>query len=275
LIRQQDSIRYVYSMYYAGIDAGSVFTKVAILDDEGTVTYAIRPSGRNYQDSIRSALNDALTRRQTSINDIRIFVTTGYGASAANFPNKYMSDITCMAKGVSFLFPNAKTFVEVGGQVSKVVRIAHGGGVIKFVSGDRCAGGSGRFLQVVSMILNLSFEEMCRLSLEPGKRIKFSTSCAVFAETEVISRIAEGATPEEILAGIRESIANRITNMANRVNAEEDCVVCGGGAKDIGLVKMVEEKLGLNLFVPFEPLICGAIGAAAIGKEICLESEEE
>jgi len=255
-------------MYYVGIDAGSVFTKVVVMDEEGIVSYDIRPSGRNYRDSIMFSLEDALSKAGVNKDQIYEVTVTGHGGEASPVAGEYASDISCMAKGVGFLFPQARTLIEIGGQVSKVVSISNGR-VVRFVAGDRCAGGSGRFLQVLSKILDLSFEEMSKRALNPVKRIKFSTGCAVFTETEVISRIAEGSRIDEIIAGVRESMANKIISMANRIGIEKECVVCGGGAKDIGLVKTMEEKLGINLFVPFEPIICGALGAALLSRDKC------
>ncbi len=257
-------------MYYVGLDIGAMFTKAAVIDERGLKAYSVVRSGDNYQEAVRTALREAFEKGNVPGKEpAAVTGITGFGSSAVAFQDTravYENDINCVVLGVSYLFPGARTAIEVGAQVSKVMKISDQGKLLNFAVGDRCAGGSGRFLQVMARVLAINFEDIGRLSLNAKNKMKFTTSCAVFTESEAISRIAEGALPEDILAGVHEAMAGKITSLLQRVKLEEECVFCGGGAKDMGLVKVLEEKMGIKLFVPEEPLICGAIGAAVIAR---------
>lgn len=253
--------------YTAGFDIGSVFAKVVIMNDGTIASYSIVPSGRNYRDAAQKALEEALEKAGLSFKDISLMLATGYGASLVPYPTQQASELSCQGKGINYLFPPARTIIEVGGQASKVVKVSKEGRVTDFAVSERCAAGSGRFLQVIARVLGIDIEVIGELSLKATNKVKFSTSCAVFAETETISRVAEGAKKEDILAGVHEAMASKILNLLQRVRPEGDCALTGGGAKDVGLVTAVEEKIEAKLLVPPEPLISGALGAALLAEE--------
>jgi len=255
-------------VYYAvGIDIGSAFSKALILAGTKKVSYHIIPSGGNYKDTAVKVLSEALAKAGLSLKDIKYTAATGYGASSVTSRNEAVSDITCQGRGAFHLFPSARTVIDIGGQFSRVSRVDEEGRVTGFLLSEKCAAGSGRFLQVISRVLQVDLEEIGELSCRSKKRIDFNTGCAVFAETEAVSRVAEGALKEDILAGVHRALAAKIQALVERVGLRQDCTLIGGGAKDIGLVKSIEEKLGLGLLVPEEPQIVAALGAALIAGE--------
>ena len=250
----------------AGIDIGSVFSKALLMEGGKVLSFHSIPSGGNYRIAAEEALAQALDKAEVSPQDIACIATTGYGA--ALFPsNLRLTDISCEGKGIHYLFPSARTVIDIGGQFTKVTGIDEEGNPVGFATSERCAAGSGRFLQLIARVLQIDFKDIGPLSLQAKGEVKFTTNCAVFVESEVISRIAEGATKEDILAGVHEALAAKILSLVDRVGLKRDCVITGGGAKDIGLVKSLEEKLGFDLLVPEEPQITAALGAALIAWE--------
>ena len=253
-------------IYTAGIDIGSVFTKVVIWGD-GLIASHTLPSGGDYKLTANKALKGALAKAGKSAEDIAYTVATGYGAANVPSADETITEISCQAKGVSHLFPSARTAIDIGGQFTRVFKVDGRGRATAFVLSEKCAAGSGRFLQVIARVLQIDVGEIGALSLKSQKRVDFNTGCAVFAESEAISRIAEGAAREDILAGIHRAMAAKTSNLVQRVGLEPDCAIIGGGARDIGLVRSIEETLELSLLVPEEPQIVSALGAALIARE--------
>jgi len=253
--------------YFAGIDIGSAFSKAVVVTGSELVSYYIIPSGGNYKLAADEVAGRALSEAKLSFNDIAYVVATGYGAANVAFSNQVATDIACQSRGVYNLFPSARTVIDIGGQFSRVFKVGEGGRATAFVLSEKCAGGSGRFLQVIARVLQIDLKEIGQLSLKSKNKLDFNTGCAVFAESEAISRIAEGASKEDILAGVHRALAAKVQNLVERVGLEPDCALIGGGAKDIGLVRSIEEGLGLSLLVPEEPQIVAALGAALIAKE--------
>jgi len=253
--------------YFAGIDIGSAFSKAVVVAGSELVSYYIIPSGGNYKLAADEVAGRALSEAKLSFNDIAYVVATGYGAANVAFSNQVATDIACQSRGVYNLFPSARTVIDIGGQFSRVFKVGEGGRATAFVLSEKCAGGSGRFLQVIARVLQIDLKEIGQLSLKSKNKLAFNTGCAVFAESEAISRIAEGASKEDILAGVHRALAAKVQNLVERVGLEPDCALIGGGAKDIGLVRSIEEGLGLSLLVPEEPQIVAALGAALIAKE--------
>jgi len=253
--------------YVVGIDIGSVFSKALILAEAKVVSYHILPSGGNYKDTARKVLSETLGKAGLSLHDIEYKVATGYGASSVLSSDEAISDISCQGRGVSHLFPSVRTVIDIGGQFSRVSRVDERGKVTAFLLSEKCAAGSGRFLQVIARVLQVDLKEIGELSLKSQKIIDFNTGCAVFAETEAVSRVAEGATKEDILAGVHRALAAKIHALVERVGLKQDYALIGGGAKDIGLVKSIEEELGFSFLVPEEPQIVAALGAALRANE--------
>lgn len=255
--------------YYAGIDSGSTSTNAAILDEKkNLIAFATVPTGAKVAESARKALEEALKKGGMDREDIRKIVTTGYGRARIDFRTKDVTEITCHAKGAYFLNPNVRTIIDIGGQDSKVIRLDAKGNVIDFVMNDKCAAGTGRFIEMMAQSLQLSLEEMSAYGLNWKEDIAISSMCSVFAQSEVVSLIAADKKLEDIVHGIHNSIASKVVSLGRRGKLEREFMMTGGVARNIGVVRAMEEKLGAEIIVPKEPDICGALGAALIALEI-------
>jgi len=201
-------------------------------------------------------------------------VATGYGRINVPFADKQITEISCHARGVACLLPEARTVIDIGGQDSKGIKLKEGRAV-DFVMNDKCAAGTGRFLEVTAEGLGVKLEDMGRLSLQAKNKVEIGSTCTVFAAQEVVAKLAEGVPLTDIIAGLHEAIAARIYSMVGRLKIEREVALTGGGAKNIGLVKALEAKLGFPVLLPPEPLLTGAIGAALLGKDIVREAEEK
>ena len=254
-------------VYVAGIDIGSAFSKAVVMAKNEIISYHVMPSGGNYKLTAEEVAGEALAKAKLSLKDLGYTVATGYGAANVSFSNQAASDISCLARGVFYLFPTTRTAIDIGGQFTRVLKLDERGKATAFLLSEKCAAGSGRFLQIVARVLQIDLKDIGELSLKSRNRVDFNTGCAVFAESEAISRIAEGAAKEGILAGLHRTLAAKIQTMVERLGIVPDCAVVGGGAKDIGLVKSIEERLACSLLLPEEPQIVAALGAALIAGE--------
>jgi predicted CoA-substrate-specific enzyme activase len=194
-------------------------------------------------------------------------VATGYGRINVPFADKQITEITCHARGIRALFLTARTVIDIGGQDSKGIKLDAGGKVINFVMNDKCAAGTGRFLEVIADSLGIPLAEMGDLSLTAREAVPISNTCTVFAEHEVTSRLAEGVGIPEIVAGLHAAIAKRVVNLVRTLGLQKDVAVTGGGAEDAGLVRAVSEALGLEVLVPEKPRLTAALGAACLAEE--------
>jgi (R)-2-hydroxyacyl-CoA dehydratese activating ATPase len=252
--------------FFAGIDIGSTMTKVAIMGD-GLVASVIGPTGPEHRRLAHRVMEEALTGARLQFTDLSYIVATGYGRINVPFADKQVTEITCHAKGLHSLLPTAKTVVDIGGQDSKGIKLKNGK-VAGFVMNDKCAAGTGRFLEVIAEALGVPLDALGELSLSAQKATTISNTCTVFAEQEVVSQLANGEPVENLIAGIHEAIATRIYAMVSKLKIEPDVAITGGGAKNIGLVRALEARFGCRVLVPPEPLLTGAIGAALVGKEL-------
>jgi len=243
--------------------------------DGSILSHHLIPSGGNYKRAAEKVIEGALQKAGLSLEGLGLVVATGYGAANVAFAAQQATELACQGRGINHLFPQARTIIDVGGQASKIIKVDARGRVTDFAISEKCAAGSGRFLQVIARVLGVNLEDIGPLSLKSSDGVKFSTSCAVFAESEAISRITEGARKEDILAGVHHAIAAKILNLVQRVGLERECAITGGGAKDVGLVKRVEERLGMQLLVPQEPQITAALGAALVARERSSEQPGE
>ncbi|MEA2085965.1 MAG: acyl-CoA dehydratase activase [Chloroflexota bacterium] len=254
-------------VHVAGVDIGAAFSKVVVFDGNKVISYYIAPSSGSYRDTAEKVVAEALAKVGLSAGDIAFTMATGYGAANVAARDGVASNISCQGRGASYLFPSVRTVIDVGGQLTKVLKLDDEGRVRAFLQSERCAAGSGKVLQVIARVLQVDLEEIGALSLKSRKRIDFNTGCAVFAETEAVSRVAEGAAKEDILAGLHRALAAKIQTLVERVRLEPDCALVGGAARDTGLVRSIEEIMGLKLLVPEEPRIVAALGAALIAEE--------
>jgi predicted CoA-substrate-specific enzyme activase len=252
--------------YFAGVDIGSTMTKVAIVGG-GKEFSLIGPTGPEHRKLANRVMEKALREVGISIGDLTVIVATGYGRINVPFADRQVTEITCHAKGLSSLLPSVRTVVDIGGQDSKGIRIENGK-VVDFVMNDKCAAGTGRFLEIIAEALGVPLEKLGELSLAAEKPSVIGNMCTVFAEQEVISQLAAGEPVPNLIAGIHQAVAGRIFALVNKLKIKPDVAITGGGAKNIGLVKALESRFGCPVLVPPEPLITGALGAALIGREM-------
>jgi predicted CoA-substrate-specific enzyme activase len=255
-------------VHVLGIDIGSAFSKGIILHDKEILAAYDTMSGGDYgktADLVRKAL---LSQADLSLKDITYAVATGHGSKKATYADAVRSDISCHGKGTAFFFPAVKTVIDVGDLYSKVIRIDEKGNQQKFLLSGKCAGGSGRILQVIAKVLQADIMELGPLSLKSKKRVDFNTGCAVFAESEAVSRIAEGIAREDLLAGIHRALAAQLRSLAERIGIEREIALVGGGARDVGLVSAMQEIMEAEIRVPEKPHMTAAVGAAMIAQEI-------
>jgi predicted CoA-substrate-specific enzyme activase len=252
----------------AGVDVGALSTDTVILDgDNEILAYSIVNTGASSQQAAQRSYAQALALADLAESDVSYVISTGYGRRMVPFADAQVTEITCHARGAHFLFPETHTVIDIGGQDSKVIRVGPSGRVLDFVMNDKCAAGTGRFLEVMAKALEIKLEEMGERSLQAKHPVTISSTCTVFAESEVVSRIAEGRATDDIVAGLHVAIANRISAMLKRVGVQEQTTMSGGVAKNMGVVRAIEEKIGTRLNIYQEPQIVGALGAALISLE--------
>jgi len=253
--------------YFAGVDIGSTMTKVVIVDSEDAMhARVIGPTGAEHRRLANKVMEDALAESGLQFDAIEFVVATGYGRFNVPFADREMTELTCHARGVLSQFPGAKTIIDIGGQDAKGLKLTNGK-LVDFVMNDKCAAGTGRFLEVIADTFGLRFEDLGEMSMESTQVIPITSTCTVFAQQEVVSRLSEGVQVQDILAGLNDAIADRTTNMVRRLRVEPDVVFTGGVAMNLGVVAALKKKLGQEVLVPAQPLLSGALGAALLGRE--------
>ena len=254
---------------YVGIDSGSTSTDVVILDaQKQIVAQVILPTGAGAAAGADRALEEALRQAGLSREELTATVTTGYGRTAIQCGDKSITEITCHAKGAFFLNPAVRTIIDIGGQDSKVIRIDDTGNVTNFVMNDKCAAGTGRFLELMARTLELSLEDMSTMGLTWKEDITISSMCTVFAESEVVSLIAQDKTAADIIHGLNESVASKTCALVKRVGGEGAYMMTGGVSKNRGVVDAIERRLGVQLCISEKAQLNGALGAALFAMEL-------
>ncbi len=262
--------------YAAGVDSGSTSTDAVILDrGRRIIGSAILPTGSGAASGAKKALDAALTQAGLSLSDLDTIVTTGYGRETIGVSDTSVTEITCHAKGAHFLYPKARTVIDIGGQDSKVIRIDEAGAVINFVMNDKCAAGTGRFLDMMARTMELDLSDMSEMGLHWKNEVAISSMCTVFAESEVVSLIAQNTPAEDIIHGLNLAVAGKTVSLVHRLGGESSYIMTGGVAQNKGVVKALEEKLGESIYVSEDAQLCGAIGAALIAIEEGKQSAEE
>ena len=255
--------------YFAGIDSGSTSTDVVILDRESNIiAEIIMPTGAGAANGAERALEAALSQASLAREDIDAVVTTGYGRTAINDGDKSITEITCHARGAHYLDPDVRIVVDIGGQDSKVIRLNEDGTVKNFVMNDKCAAGTGRFLEMMAKTMEMSLEELSKRGLSYDEDITISSMCTVFAESEVVSLVAQNKKTDDIVHGLNKAVASKTASLAKRVGGEGKYMMTGGVAKNEGLVKVLEERLGAPLEISEKSQLCGALGAALFALDM-------
>jgi predicted CoA-substrate-specific enzyme activase len=263
-----------------GIDVGSRSAKCAILDDGQLLTYSEIETG---PDSVRTAYAavDAAVHRRTgrwgeyrlrlpdtstdhlTIEDMDYIVATGYGRAVVPFAQASVTEISCHGRGAHWFVPGVSTILDMGGQDCKAIRVNERGEVTNFAMNDKCAGGTGRFMEIIAEVLKIPLFEIGELSLTSTRDIPFSKTCAVYARSEAIAFLRQGEVKADILNGLHESISKRVLALLRAVGIRDKFVITGGIARNVGVVARIGEKLGgIEVNIPPEPMIAGAVGAA-------------
>ncbi|HRR69571.1 MAG TPA: acyl-CoA dehydratase activase, partial [Desulfomonilia bacterium] len=251
-------------MRTAGIDIGSISTKAAVLEDGAILGTKVGFTGYNAGAAGRKMFDEILDSLGIEESSISRIVSTGYGRNSVDFAHKSMTEIICHGAGAHFLNPQIRTVVDVGGQDSKALILDASGRVSDFVMNDKCAAGTGRFLEVMARALEVDLDEFGELSLHSENPSKISSICTVFAESEVISLISKGEPRENIIAGIHESVASRVYAMSQRLAVKPPLMMSGGVAKNIGVVRALEKRFSSPIEVTEYAQVNGAIGAAVL-----------
>lgn len=251
------------TMYVMGVDSGSTSTNAVILDqNKKLIAFSVIRTGAKAGESAAKILDDVLEKAGLKREDISWIVSTGYGRVSIPYADENVTEISCHGRGAHYFNPNIRTILDIGGQDSKGIRLNEKGEVVDFVMNDKCAAGTGRFLEMIAKSLEVSLDELGPIALKSTEQIEITSMCSVFAESEVISLIANNKEKSDIAWGICRAIANKAFSLLKRVGPEEEFMMTGGVAKNPGVVKAVEEKLGAKLYICPEPEIVGAAGAA-------------
>ncbi len=249
-------------MYTMGLDIGSTASKGVVLKDgKEIIAAAVVPfgTGTSGPEKVRKELMD-----MTNLNreDLEKVVVTGYGRMNYEDADKQISELSCHAKGTSFLVEGVRTIIDIGGQDAKALVLDQSGTLQNFVMNDKCAAGTGRFLDVMAKVLETEVSKLGSISAKSQKEVSISSTCTVFAESEVISHLSAGEATEDIVAGIHTSVAKRVSSLAKRVGIKDKVVMVGGVARNEGVVRAMETALGMEVIVPENAQLTGALGAA-------------
>ncbi len=249
--------------YAAGVDVGSTQTKAVIIDEgRKIVGRSLIDTGANVIKAAESAYVEALEAGDVGEREVEFIVGTGYGRYRVTFGNTQVTEISCHGRGAVHLFPNTRTVVDMGGQDTKAISVSPTGEITDFCMNDKCAAGTGRFLGAAAAALDIPLDDLGPISLQSDRPIKISTTCTVFAESEVLAWIGKGKKIEDILWGVHKSIASRSAGLMRRVGIEDEITFTGGVSLNQGMVKALEERLGKRLNISDDCHYMGALGAA-------------
>lgn len=264
------------SKYTMGIDIGSTASKAVIIKDgKEIVAKSVISVGTGTTGPAR-VIKDTLQQIGfESIEQLDGAVATGYGRNSIEEVPTQMSELSCHAKGAHFLFPKVSTIIDIGGQDSKALKIGDNGMLENFVMNDKCAAGTGRFLDVIAKVLELRLEDLEKLDEESKVDVAISSTCTVFAESEVISQLAKGTKVEDIIKGIHTAIASRVGSLAKRVGIKDQVIMTGGVALNKGMVRALEKNIGFKIHTSEYCQLNGAIGAALFAYQKCMMNENK
>ncbi|MFQ5552100.1 MAG: acyl-CoA dehydratase activase, partial [Gemmatimonadales bacterium] len=261
--------------YAGGVDVGSTQTKAVIVDENrAIVARALTDTGANVIRAAESAFREALADGDLREEEVEYVVGTGYGRYKVTFGNKQVTEISCHGRGAVHMFPETRTVIDMGGQDTKAISVAPSGEILDFCMNDKCAAGTGRFLGAAAAALEMPLDHLGPRALQGVRPVKISTTCTVFAESEVLSWLGRGKKIEDILLGVHQSIAARSAGLARRVGVTEQVTFTGGVAKNLAMVQTLNQRLGLEVNVSGESHYMGALGAALFALDQILVSRE-
>ena len=259
-------------MYTMGVDVGSASSKVVILEDGIRVVVEKVVQLRTGSSGPQRVLDEALEESGLRIEDMTKIVATGYGRFSFEQADRQVSEISCHAKGIYHLVPSARTIIDIGGQDAKAIKLDERGGVSQFFMNDKCAAGTGRFIEVMARVLEVSINEMQDYDAKATEPAPISSTCTVFAESEVISQLSQGTAKENIIAGVHASVAVKACGLAHRGGVTPDVVMSGGVAQNAGVVRAISRELKQDVIVAPHPQVAGALGAALFAYEDALKA---
>lgn len=249
-----------------GIDEGSLATKALILKDDQILAWSVKPTDISRK-SITGVLDDVLNRTGLRLNEIKNIISTGIGKKEVGYATGTLSEVSCAVRGAAFLFPGVRTVVDIGGQNCRAIRCDGDGEVIGFALNDKCAAGTGIFLTSMAKALEVDIGEMGQLSRQSTMEVNITSMCVVFAESEVVTLIHRSVPKADIIRGLHKSIAMRVNGLVHSVGLESRAALVGGVAKNAGVVSCLEDLFKQKVFVPGEPQLVCALGAAAAARE--------
>ena len=257
-------------MILAGCDIGSLTAKAVIVERGKVLSYALIRAKTRPEDSANEVMQMALDRADLTMDEIGYIVGTGYGREQVPFADSVESEISCHAKGAFQVMPSARMVIDIGGQDAKATRLDDSGAVARYIYNDKCASGTGRFLEVMAEALEVPLEDLDSLAAKSTEKLTISNQCVIFAETEVISLVNEGKGTSDILNALHHSLAKRVASLAKSIEVKEDVVMTGGVAKNAGVFNALSEALNVNMksLDGADPQIMGALGAALFAQEI-------
>lgn len=254
-------------MITAGVDIGSRSIEVVLVDNGQMIATVTANSGSAPTENARKAFDEALQQAGVERRDLAQVVATGYGRNYFSGADGVSSEILCHARGVACLYPLARTVIDIGGQDSKMIGLDAGGRVKDFVMNDRCAAGTGKFIEMVGLMLDVALADMGTLTDRSPDACAISSMCAVFAESEIIGLIQSGTPVDVVLRGVFRSVARRTLAMTGKIGLQQEVVFTGGVARNAGVVRAIEAETGITLHIPPDPQVTGALGAALMAAE--------
>ena len=254
--------------YVAGVDVGSTQTKAVIVDERGAIVgRALADMETSMTTVAQDAFRAALENAGVGEGDVAYVVGTGYGRYNVRFGREQVTEISCHARGAVTLFPGTRTVIDIGGQDTKAIRVGPEGNVLNFTMNDKCAAGTGRFLGAASFALEMPLSALGPLALTATNPVRITTTCTVFAESEIISHLAKGVLPEDVLMGVHQAITSRCVSLARRVGVEAEVTFTGGVSRNVAMVRLLADELGTAVNVSEDAHFCGALGAALFAHD--------
>ncbi len=261
--------------YYAGVDVGSTQTKAVVIDETKTIRgRSLIDTGADVTKAAEEAFRIAYEDMDIGAEDVGYVIGTGYGRYRVTFGDKQVTEISCHGRGAAHMFPDTRTVLDMGGQDSKAISVLPSGEIKDFCMNDKCAAGTGRFLGAAAKALEISLGDLGPMALNSDKPVRISTTCTVFAEAEVLSWLGKGKTVEDILWGVHQSIAARTFGLLRRVGIDDEITFTGGVARNIGMIKAMEDKLEKKLNVSEDSHYMGALGAALFAMDSIMAGEK-
>ncbi len=251
---------------YCGVDIGARSIEVVLFDGSSMIGSSVSDTGTSPSMNGERAFDELLDRSGHRREDVEYTIATGYGRNYFELADRSVSEIVCHARGVSFLYPSAGTVIDIGGQDSKLIELGEGGKPIDFVMNDRCAAGTGRFIEMVGALLDVPVDEMNDTVSSGAGRVEISSMCAVFAESEIVGLLQRGCSVPTILNGVFTAVARRTMSMASRARIRPDLIFTGGVARNRGVFEALKREAGMTIVIPPDPQITGALGAAIVAS---------